>query len=173
MKSSVISASRRVLALASIFAVSTALYAADAPVTVSETTHDTTREVPAGGPTVTSHNTYWVLDNGIVKAIINKKTGELESLFYKGVDRAGHDQGAVGPWEQDPSGAEAANALTSSITIDPAKNGGERAEVSVKGVTGGTITLTPNAPGASSSASIRALTGFRSMPTATCWPPVR
>jgi len=147
MKSSFISSLRHVTALASLFAVSTAIYAADPPVTISETAHDTTREVPAGGPLVTSHNTYWVLDNGIVKAIINKKTGELESLFYKGTDVAGHDQGAVGPWEHDPSGAAAANALTSSISIDPSKNGGERAEVSVKGVTGGTITLTPNAPG--------------------------
>jgi hypothetical protein len=66
MKSSTVSALRRVLALASIFAALAAftlsgvegLYAADAPVTVSETAHDTTREVPAGGPLVTSHNTY-------------------------------------------------------------------------------------------------------------------
>ena len=41
----------------------------------------------------------------------------------------------------------AAGGLTDSITIDPAKNGGERAEVSVKGVTGGQFQLTPGAPG--------------------------
>ena len=33
--------------------------------------------------------------------------------------------------------------LTDSITIDPAKNGGERAEVSVKGVTGDQVAVEP------------------------------
>ena len=59
----------------------------------------------------------------------------------------GHDQGQAGYWEQDPSAAAAVGGLTDSVTIDPAKNGGERAEVSVKGVTGGKFQLTPGAPG--------------------------
>jgi len=60
----------------------------------------------------------------------------------------GHDQGAEsGYWEQDPSAAAATGGLTDSLTIDPAKNGGDRAEVSVKGVTGGQIELTPGAAG--------------------------
>ena len=37
--------------------------------------------------------------------------------------------------------------MTQTVTIDPAKNGGARAEVAVKGVTGGTVMLTPGAPG--------------------------
>jgi rhamnogalacturonan endolyase len=96
---------------------------------------------------VTDNGQTWTLDNGIVKAIIDKRNGDMNSLFYKGIDTMGHDQGESGYWEQDPSAAAAAGGLTNSITIDPAKNGGERAEVSVKGVTGGRIQLTPNAPG--------------------------
>jgi rhamnogalacturonan endolyase len=99
------------------------------------------------GVSITDEGNNYLLNNGIVAARVNKKSGELVGLIYKGVDRAGHDQGAVGPWEQDPSGAEASGGLTDSITIDPTKNGGERGEVSIKGVTGGQITLTPGAAG--------------------------
>ena len=97
--------------------------------------------------TVTDNGGTWTLDNGIVKAIIDKRNGAMDSLFYKGIDTMGHEQGQSGYWEQDPSAAAAAGGLTDSITIDPAKNGGARAEVSVKGVTGGQFQLTPGAPG--------------------------
>ncbi len=99
------------------------------------------------GVTVTDEGNTYLLNNGIVAARVNKRTGELLQVVYKGVDRAGHDQGAVGVWEQDPSAAAASGGLTQSITIDPAKNGGERGEVSIKGVTGGTITLGQGAAG--------------------------
>jgi rhamnogalacturonan endolyase len=94
--------------------------------------------------TVTDNGRSWTLDNGLVKAVVNKRNGSLESLFYKGFDTMGHDQGAAGVWEEDPS---LAPDLKQSITIDPAKNGGERAEVSVAGKTRGTVMLTPTAPG--------------------------
>jgi rhamnogalacturonan endolyase len=98
--------------------------------------------------TVTDNGRTWTLDNGIVKAVINKRNGDMDSLFYKGIDTMGHDQGAEsGYWEQDPSAAESAGGLTDSLTIDPAKNGGDRAEVSIKGVTGGQIELSSGAPG--------------------------
>jgi len=97
--------------------------------------------------TVTDDGRTWTLNNGIVKAVIDKRNGAMNSLFYKGIDTMGHDQGQSGYWEQDPSAAAAAGGLTDSITIDPAKNGGERAEVSIKGVTGGQFQLTPGAPG--------------------------
>ena len=76
----------------------------------------------------------WTLDNGIVKLTILKKNGNPTSLVYNGVEILTH-----GPsyWEQVPSGT-----VTASVTIDPATNGGERAEVSVKGVNPGN----PNAP---------------------------
>ena len=97
--------------------------------------------------TVVADADHWTLDNGIVRALINKHSGEMQSLFYKGIDTMGHDQGPSGYWEQDPSAAAQANALTDSLTIDPAKNGGERGEVSVKGVTGNRIQLSRGAPG--------------------------
>jgi rhamnogalacturonan endolyase len=67
----------------------------------------------------------WTIDNGIVKATVLQGSGKLTSLVYKGLETLnGHSES----WEQLPSGQ-----VTASITIDPAKNGGERAEVSVKG----------------------------------------
>ena len=96
--------------------------AADAPVTVSD------------------NGRSWTLDNGIVKATINKGNGNMTSLVYHGVET----MGGGGYWEETPQGAP---QLTDTVTIDPAKNGGARAEVAVKGVTGGTVMLTPSAPG--------------------------
>jgi rhamnogalacturonan endolyase len=98
--------------------------------------------------TVTQDARSFILDNGIVKVTINKRNGDLENLVYRGIDTMGHDQGRAGYWEQDPSAAAQVNGLTQSITIDPAKNNGERAEVSIKGVTSGQVGLTPGSPGA-------------------------
>jgi hypothetical protein len=99
---------------------------------------------PAVNPavSVTDNGGTWTLDNGIVKAVIDKHNGAMNSLFYKGIDTMGHDQGQPGYWEQDPSSAASVGGLTNSITIDPAVNGGERAELSIKGVTGGKVQLT-------------------------------
>jgi rhamnogalacturonan endolyase len=90
--------------------------------------------------TVTDHSDSWTLNNGIVKATISKSDGTLWSLIYDGVET----MGGGGYWEQTP---ENAPQLTDTVTIDPAANGGARAEVAVKGVTGGTVMLTPGAPG--------------------------
>ena len=84
-------------------------------------------------PTVTAPVTVaedaanWTLDNGIVKATISKRNGNMTALVFHGVNTMG--QG--GYWEQTPSGT-----VTQSLTIDPAKNGGARGEVDVKGVNG-------------------------------------
>ena len=75
--------------------------------------------------TVADNGGNWTLDNGIVKATINKRNGNMTSLVYHGINT----MGGGGYWEQTPSGR-----VTQSLTIDPAKNGGERAEVDVKGV---------------------------------------
>jgi rhamnogalacturonan endolyase len=126
----------RLLATAAMLALSaSAVYAADPVVARPQ------NNAPV---TVTDDGNTYTLDNGIVKAVINKRNGQPEQLFYKGVDRLGHDQGTVGGWEQDPT---LAPDIKRSITIDPATNGGERGEISVAGKTGGTVTLTPNAPG--------------------------
>ncbi len=99
--------------------------------------------------TVREEGNSFILDNGILTARINKRAGEFEALIYRGVDLLGHDQGHVGGWEQDPSAAAKVGGLSQSITIDPASNGGARAEISIKGITKGdpTAGLTPGSPG--------------------------
>jgi rhamnogalacturonan endolyase len=108
------------------------LRAADAPAVVKPDT-DAAVTVTDNGPT-------WTLNNGIVKATINKNNGNMSSLVFHGVET----MGGGGYWEETPQGAP---QLTDTVTIDPAKNDGARAEVAVKGVTGGTVMLTPSAPG--------------------------
>jgi rhamnogalacturonan endolyase len=107
---------------------------------------------PAGNAPVTvkDDGNVFILDNGILTARINKRYAELEALVYQGADVLGHDQGRVGGWEQEPSAAAKIGGLTQSITIDPATNGGARAEISIKGVTKGdpNVGLTPGSPGA-------------------------
>ncbi|MGA8111406.1 MAG: hypothetical protein WB974_18345, partial [Acidobacteriaceae bacterium] len=89
--------------------------------------------------TLTDNGPSWTLDNGIVQVTIEKNTGLLTSLLYRGYDTGSH-----GIWEHTPQGAP---QLTNSITIDPQSNNGQRAEVSVKGVGGGTYMFSPHAPG--------------------------
>jgi rhamnogalacturonan endolyase len=76
---------------------------------------------------VRENERFWTLDNGIVRATIDKKNGNLPSLFYHGMNV----MGPGGFWEQTPSGE-----VNRSLTINPEQNGGERAEVDVKGVNG-------------------------------------
>ncbi|MDR3663970.1 MAG: hypothetical protein P4L86_26885, partial [Mycobacterium sp.] len=84
--------------------------------------------------TLTDSGDSWTLDNGIVKMTILKRNGNLSSLVYHGIEVLTRGQ----YWEQVPSGT-----ITAKVTIDPATNGGERAEVSVKGVYTGDNTPTP------------------------------
>ena len=91
--------------------------------------------------TVTENASSFTLDNGIVKATIRKGSGSMASLVYRGVETMG---GNGGYWEQTPQDAP---QLTNTITIDPATNAGARAEVSIKGVTGGATMLGRGAPG--------------------------
>jgi rhamnogalacturonan endolyase len=80
--------------------------------------------------TLTDSGDTWTLDNGIVKASIRKRDGNLTSLVYHGVEVL--TKGNYSYWEQRPAGT-----VTARVTIDPAANGGERAEVSVLGVNPG------------------------------------
>ena len=91
--------------------------------------------------TVIDNGASWTLDNGIVKATIRKGSGSMASLVFHGVEMMG---GNGGYWEQTPQDAP---QLTNTITIDPATNGGARAEISIKGVTGGATMLGRGAPG--------------------------
>jgi len=97
--------------------------------------------------TVTDNGRSWTLDNGIVRATVTKDTGSMPSLVYFG---AGHADGiqvlaaSGGTWEHNPQGAP---VLTNTVTIDPATNHGQRAEVSIKGLSNGTYMMTRGAPG--------------------------
>jgi rhamnogalacturonan endolyase len=75
--------------------------------------------------TLTDNGDSWTLDNGILRATLSKRDGNLTALVYHGVSIIDHGR----CWEQSPSGT-----VTSRVTIDPRTNGGERAEVAVKGI---------------------------------------
>lgn len=79
----------------------------------------------------------FVISNGNLTARILKRSGDLRSLKYKGVevltDRSGH---AGGYWSHDTVGGQ---EVQTRVTIDPASNDGERVEVAVKGVSGGAL----------------------------------
>jgi rhamnogalacturonan endolyase len=77
--------------------------------------------------TLTDNGDSWILDNGIVRITLAKRDANLSSIVYHGVEILTH--GNYSYWEQKPSGT-----ITATVTIDPATNGGERAEVAVKGV---------------------------------------
>jgi len=70
----------------------------------------------------------YTLGNGIVTARIRKDNGDIVSFVYKGIETVGD-----GYWSHRPSSAQ----LTDTVTIDPQTNGGERGEVSIRGVSGG------------------------------------
>jgi rhamnogalacturonan endolyase len=81
--------------------------------------------------TVTDDGTSFILSNGYLTATINKRTGDMSSLKVHGLETQGYVSGHhAGYWEQNPAGAA---RMEAKVTIDPAANGGERAEVSVKG----------------------------------------
>ncbi|HZM05246.1 MAG TPA: polysaccharide lyase family protein [Candidatus Saccharimonadales bacterium] len=76
----------------------------------------------------------FTLTNGILAVRVSKRSGDLVSLRFKGLemlDRVSERGSAY--WSHDVSRGE----RQSHITIDPAANGGARGEVSIKGISGG------------------------------------
>ena len=71
----------------------------------------------------------FTLSNGIITARISKTSGNLRSLHYMGrqIVRGGY-------WSHDTRGGV---GVETRVTIDPQTTGGDRAEVSVKGISGG------------------------------------
>ena len=76
----------------------------------------------------------YTLDNGIVTARIAKRSGDLESLKYQGRELLARDH-PDGYWSHTPARG---GGIVNSVTVNPATNGGERAEISVKGFYQGT-----------------------------------
>jgi rhamnogalacturonan endolyase len=95
--------------------------------------------------TATDDGTSFILDNGYLTATINKKTGDMTSLKVHGLETQGYVSGHhAGYWEQNPDGAA---RMEAKLTIDPAANGGERGEVSIKGWSDGkSLNAGPHAP---------------------------
>lgn len=107
----------------------------------------------AAAPVIVSESeTNFTLDNGIVTARVSKRSGDLTSLQYKGRDVLTDQSGHAGAyWSHDTTGG---TDTIDRITIDPKSNGGERGEVSVKGISGGR--RMGHGPGASAGGDIPA-----------------
>lgn len=85
--------------------------------------------------TVTQDAASFTMSNGVITAKVNKRNGDLSSLMYNGVETLTNQSGHAGAyWSHDASGG--VETIT-AVTIDPATNSGDRAEVSVKGISGG------------------------------------
>jgi rhamnogalacturonan endolyase len=123
------------LVFSSAFLALSALFASTAP---AQTSAPKIARVTVNQPvTLTDNGDSWTMDNGIVKMTVLKRNGTIAigSLMYHGISIV-PNRGEF--WETTPSGT-----VTTTVTINPATNGGERAEVSVKGVN-----LGGNSPGA-------------------------
>lgn len=85
--------------------------------------------VPADPPVkLTNDGRDYTLSNAYSTAIVDMHTGELLSLKYRGIETMGYVSGHhAGYWEQLPRPGMPA------VTIDPATNAGDRAEVAVRG----------------------------------------
>ena len=83
--------------------------------------------------TVREDNSSFILDNGLVTAHINKRSGDLISLRYKNLEMLEPGTHAGGYWSHNA----ARGKQLDRITINPKNNGGERGEVSIKGISGG------------------------------------
>lgn len=84
--------------------------------------------------TVSEDNSSLTLDNGIVTAQVAKRSGDLISLKYHGLETLDNvTQRQPGYWSHNA----ARGRPVARITIDPRTNHGERGEVSVKGISNG------------------------------------
>ncbi|HTK74316.1 MAG TPA: polysaccharide lyase family protein [Gemmataceae bacterium] len=95
-----------------------------------------TARAPAAEPPVTiaDDGSTYTLANGIVTAKVAKRSGDLVSLRFKDVELLSGGSGhPYAYW----SHAATAPKMTQTLTIDPKSNGGERGEVSIKGISDG------------------------------------
>lgn len=89
---------------------------------------------PAPPVTLQEDETSWTIANGIVTAKVMKNNSTITSILYKGIEviADGADRRSVN-WSHLPVAPE----KVLKVTINPADNGGERVEVSVKGICNG------------------------------------
>ena len=81
-----------------------------------------------------SADRFW-MGNGIVETTILKKSGSVFSFKYRGAELLGdgRSSGEYAMWSHDAVSPD----MLYKVTIDPGSNGGERAEISVKGISKG------------------------------------
>jgi rhamnogalacturonan endolyase len=88
-----------------------------------------------GNPvTVIQDDNSFALANGIVAVQISKRSGDLISLDYNGLKMLDPRSRQPAYWSHNTARGQ---PILAGITIDPQTNGGERAEVSVKGIADG------------------------------------
>jgi rhamnogalacturonan endolyase len=113
------------------------------------------RAQTAGAVTVSEDADSFTLSNGLITAKVSKKNGDITSMVFKGTEvlYGGADAGhPFGYWSHDVVRAQ---KIDTKITIDPRTNGGQRAEVSVKGWSNGKVKL-GSGPGVGSDGDVYA-----------------
>jgi rhamnogalacturonan endolyase len=84
--------------------------------------------------TVSESPSAYTLDNGIVTVQVAKRSGDLLSLKYNGLEMVDNtSQRQAGYWSHNAARGQ----QETRITIDPTANHGERGEVSIKGIANG------------------------------------
>src|SRR5438445_5470264 len=84
--------------------------------------------------TVVDDGSAFTLANGVVTAKVSKRSGDLVSLRFRDLELLSGGSGhPYGYW----SHAATAPKMVHAVTIDPKANGGERGEVSIKGISDG------------------------------------
>ncbi|HWW02391.1 MAG TPA: hypothetical protein VNZ64_22020 [Candidatus Acidoferrum sp.] len=73
----------------------------------------------------------FTLGNGLITARIEKRSGKLVSLGYKGLELLGRNRGGAngGFWSSVGNGRPG-SSNTAAVRVNPADNGGSRAEIS-------------------------------------------
>jgi rhamnogalacturonan endolyase len=89
---------------------------------------------PKPGVVISEDDSGYTLDNGILAARANKRSGDLISLKYKGLEMLNTQSGRWGGyWSHNTANGR----HIACITIDPKANGAQRGEVSLKGIYSG------------------------------------
>jgi rhamnogalacturonan endolyase len=109
------------------------LAAALSILSLSLTLHAAPRSAASEVSISEDENSY-TLANGIVAARVSKRSGDLTSLKFNGLEMLNADSGRQAAyWSHNAARGE----QTARITIKPSDESGELGEVSVKGISGG------------------------------------
>jgi rhamnogalacturonan endolyase len=90
------------------------------------------RSAPDDPVIVSENGNSYTLANGIVSAEVEKRSGNLTSLKYHGLEMLDSARQSA-YWSHNAARGQQIDL----ITIDPKTNGGERGEISIKGISGG------------------------------------